>query len=149
MFQDTMPYNHCWGCGPTNSQGLQLKSYWEGEEAVSAFQPQPYHMAGPAHFLNGGIIATIIDCHRINTAMAHAYYEQGREIGSSPIIWFATASLVECKVYLKQSPAGWSWAAWAGAFGAGILIRLSIQPPAMAASANAARAWTRGQRRNK
>lgn len=92
-FQDKMLYNHCWGCGPANGQGLQIKSYWQGEEAVSTFHPLPQHMAGPEHILNGGIIATIIDCHCVCTAIADAYRRQGREIGTTPIIWYATASM--------------------------------------------------------
>ena len=101
-FQDRMVYNHCWGCGPTNGQGLQIKSYWQGEEAVSIYQPKSHQKAGPEHLLNGGIIATIIDCHCVCTAIAYAYRQQDREIGTLPIIWYATASL---KVdYLQPTP---------------------------------------------
>ncbi len=101
-FQDKMVYNHCWGCGPTNGQGLQIKSYWQGEEAVSFYYPKSQQKAGPEHLLNGGIIATIIDCHCVCTAIADAYLRQDREIGTLPIIWYATASL---KVdYLQPTP---------------------------------------------
>jgi acyl-coenzyme A thioesterase PaaI-like protein len=101
-FQDRMVYNHCWGCGPTNDQGLQIKSYWQGEEAVSFYYPKSQQKAGPEHLLNGGIIATIIDCHCVCTAIADAYRRQDREIGTLPIIWYATASL---KVdYLQPTP---------------------------------------------
>jgi acyl-coenzyme A thioesterase PaaI-like protein len=91
--QDRMGYNFCWGCGPANSQGLQIKSYWQGEEAVCTFRPEPQHTAGPDHILNGGIIATIIDCHCGCTAIAEAYQRLDREIGTFPKIWYATASL--------------------------------------------------------
>ena len=102
VFQDEMPYNHCWGCGTNNVHGLQLKSHWEGQEAVSIFYPQSHQMAGPEHILNGGIIATIIDCHSINTAIADEYRLQKRPIGSAPIIWYVTASL---KIdYLRPTP---------------------------------------------
>ena len=50
-------------------------------------------MAGPTHVLNGGIIATLIDCHCICTAIAAAYRAEGREIGAGERIWFATGSL--------------------------------------------------------
>lgn len=93
FIQDEMPYNYCWGCGSNNEHGLQLKSYWEGNEAVSNYHPQPDQMAGPKDILNGGIISTIIDCHSINTAIAHEYQLLERPVGSSPIIWFVTASL--------------------------------------------------------
>jgi acyl-coenzyme A thioesterase PaaI-like protein len=93
IIQDEMQYNHCWGCGPNNELGLQIKSVWNGKEAVSIFRPQSHHMAGPKNILNGGIIATILDCHCINTAIAHEYQLLGRPIGSLPIIWYATASI--------------------------------------------------------
>ena len=102
VFQDEMPYNHCWGCGTDNVHGLQLKSHWEGQEAVSTYSPQSPQMAGPEHILNGGIIATIIDCHCINTAIAYEYQLHKRPIGSLPLIWYATVSM---KIdYLRPTP---------------------------------------------
>lgn len=100
--QDQIPHNHCWGCGPLNPDGLQIKSYAEGDETVCNFMPQPQHMAGPTSIVNGGIIATVIDCHSVCTAIAHAYGGEDRPIGSAPEIWCATASLnVE---YLRPAP---------------------------------------------
>ena len=59
----------CWGCGKNNKHGLQLKSYWEGEEAIAVWEPEEHHLAFPG-ILNGGIIATLIDCHGTGTANA-------------------------------------------------------------------------------
>ena len=28
-FQDLIPDNHCYGCGPHNAHGLRIKSYWD------------------------------------------------------------------------------------------------------------------------
>ncbi len=93
-FQDQIPNNHCFGCGPENSNGLQIKSYWLSEnEAICTFIPSPYHSAGPARYLNGGVISTIIDCHCICTAIAKGYHSSGREIGTGENIWFATGKL--------------------------------------------------------
>lgn len=92
-FQDQIPGNHCWGCGPLNEHGLHVKSYWEGEESVCRWQPLPWHMAGPEHVLNGGIIATIIDCHSVCTAIAGHYRAEGRPMTSEPLIWCVTAAL--------------------------------------------------------
>ena len=50
-------------------------------------------MAGPRHVLNGGIIATILDCHSVCTCVADAYRHGGRAIGRGETIWFATGSL--------------------------------------------------------
>lgn len=101
-FQDQMVGNHCWGCGADNPNGLQLKSYWDGDAAVARFAPSDDHAAGPRHFLNGGIIATLLDCHGVCTAAADAYRREEREIGTVPEIWLATVSLtVE---YLRPTP---------------------------------------------
>lgn len=92
-FQDLIPDNGCFGCGPHNEHGLRIKSYWDGEESVCTFLPEPFHTAGPPQFLNGGITATIVDCHCVCTAIAHAYRTERRAIGSNPHIWCVTASL--------------------------------------------------------
>lgn len=92
-FQDQMPDNHCYGCGPLNALGLQIKSSWRGEESVCTFQPRPEHSAGPLHVMSDGITATLIDCHSVCTATAYAYRSEGREIGSPPVIWCVTGSM--------------------------------------------------------
>jgi len=101
-FQDQIPGNHCWGCGPLNPSGLHLKSCWEGEESVCLLQPRPEFMAGPTDVLYGGFIAAAFDCHSICTAIADAYRVAGREIGTEPLLWCVTASLrVD---YLRPTP---------------------------------------------
>lgn len=100
-FQDALQGNHCYGCGTINPQGLGIKSYWQdAQHAVCAFSPQPHHCAAPTHFLNGGIIATIIDCHCICTAIAHAFKQQDRDIFDvaehsklDTVPWYATGTL--------------------------------------------------------
>jgi acyl-coenzyme A thioesterase PaaI-like protein len=85
--------NYCWGCGADNPAGLQLKSYWDGEIAIAEWTPSDEYAAGPRHFLNGGIIATLIDCHGVCTAIASAYQRETRDIGTNPEIWCATTSM--------------------------------------------------------
>ncbi len=102
-FQDQMPYNHCYGCGPENDLGLQIKSYWSAEdESVCVYTPQAHQCAGPQQYVNGGVIATVIDCHSICTAMAKVYAMAGREIGEGKQIWFATGRLELS--YFKPTP---------------------------------------------
>lgn len=105
-FQDAFSHIHCFGCGVDNPAGLQIKSYWLDPGVVSEcrFQPAPYHCAGPAHFVNGGILATLADCHAICTAMAAAYLSENRPLGSEPLIQCATARLD--MQYLKPVPIG-------------------------------------------
>jgi acyl-coenzyme A thioesterase PaaI-like protein len=100
--QDSIPHNHCWGCGTLNPRGLHIESHPEGDGAVCRFQPSPDHMAGPTHVVNGGIIAAVVDCHSICTAIAASYRDAGRELGSEPLLWSVTASLrIE---YLAPTP---------------------------------------------
>jgi acyl-coenzyme A thioesterase PaaI-like protein len=93
-FQDYYPddVSHCYGCGRMNSHGLQIKSYWLGDESVCRFQPKPYHTAIPG-YVYGGLVASLIDCHATGTAAAAKYREEGRDMGSEPPIRFVTASL--------------------------------------------------------
>jgi acyl-coenzyme A thioesterase PaaI-like protein len=91
--QDLVPHNNCWGCGPRNKGGLQIKSYVQGNETICNWQPGPPYFAGPEHVLNGGIIATLLDCHGVCTAIADCYRREGREIGTPPDIWCVTAAL--------------------------------------------------------
>ncbi len=93
-FQDQIGGNHCFGCGPQNEYGLQIKSKWQTEaNAICEFIPSPHHSAGPVQYLNGGIIATIIDCHCICTAVAGAYRQEGRAVGKGEKIWYVTGGM--------------------------------------------------------
>ncbi|MDP6452043.1 MAG: PaaI family thioesterase [SAR202 cluster bacterium] len=92
-FQAQMVVNHCWGCGEDNEHGLKIRSYWSGDESVCTWQPEDYHSAAASHVLNGGLIATLIDCHCLCTAIAAGYRAEEREIGTGTPIWFATGSL--------------------------------------------------------
>lgn len=103
-FQDLIPDNGCFGCGPHNEDGLRLKSTWHGDEAISTFRGAPHHSAGPPDVLNGGILATIIDCHGVCTAIADAYRREGRDVGVAPLLWYATGRL-EID-YLRPAPLG-------------------------------------------
>ncbi len=64
--------NPCFGCGPDNPQGLQLKSYprEDGGGLEATWQGGDAH-AGYPGVLAGGIQATLLDCHAIWTAAAH------------------------------------------------------------------------------
>jgi acyl-coenzyme A thioesterase PaaI-like protein len=104
-FQDYYPddLSHCYGCGRLNEFGHQIKSYWDGEETVCTFLPQPYHTAIPG-YVYGGLIASLIDCHSTGTAAAAAYRAQGRPMDTQPALRFVTASLhVD---FLRPTPIG-------------------------------------------
>ncbi len=77
--QDTYaPHNACFGCGPANSKGLQIKSFPEGDEVLAEFTPEKCHEAFPG-VLNGGIIGTLLDCHCNWTAAWHLMRRHGSD----------------------------------------------------------------------
>lgn len=94
VFQDYYPdhLSHCYGCGRLNEFGLQIKSYWDGEETLCIFHPKPYHTAIPG-YVYGGLIASIMDCHSTGTAAAAAYLAEGRGMDTDPPLRFLTRSL--------------------------------------------------------
>jgi acyl-coenzyme A thioesterase PaaI-like protein len=101
-FQDQGSVSHCHGCGADNQRGLQIKSFWDGDDAVATWKAQAHHCGGNKDIVNGGIIATLIDCHSLNLAIAHAYRAERRTIGSAPLIGYVTGNLNVS--YLKPTP---------------------------------------------
>jgi acyl-coenzyme A thioesterase PaaI-like protein len=104
-FQDYYPDHtaHCYGCGRLNEAGHQIKSYWDGEESVARFTPDPKHVAIPG-YVYGGLLASLLDCHGTGTASAAAYRTEGREMDTEPSRRFLTGSLH--LDYIKPTPLG-------------------------------------------
>jgi len=59
----------CFGCGHANPHGFHLRSYRDGDITVAEFSPRPEHDNGFG-FVNGGIIATVLDCHGAAVVMS-------------------------------------------------------------------------------
>lgn len=91
-FQDHLPGRKCFGCGADNPRGLKIRSCWADDLAICEWTPDVYH-EGWAGLTCGGIIATLVDCHSIATAMATAYRNEGRPLDSEPMYLFATGTL--------------------------------------------------------
>ena len=70
------PHNSCFGCGPSNPQGLRIRSRVEGELVVAEWTPAEHHQAFPG-VLNGGIIGALLDCHCNWTAAYHLMQAKG------------------------------------------------------------------------
>ncbi len=68
------PHNACFGCGPSNDQGLKIRSFVENDKYVASWTPQKHHEAFPG-VLNGGIIGALLDCH-LNWAATHHLMKQ-------------------------------------------------------------------------
>ena len=104
-FQDYYPEHlaHCYGCGRLNLHGHRIKTYWDGEESLTRFVPEPFHTAVPG-IVYGGLLASLIDCHSTGTAAAAMYRHEQREMDSEPAFRFVTGSLQVS--YLKPTPLG-------------------------------------------
>ncbi len=72
------PKNACFGCGPSNPDGLRLRGVVQGDEVVCTWQPQKRHEAFPG-VLNGGIVGTLLDCHLNWTAAWHLMQKAGAD----------------------------------------------------------------------
>ncbi len=70
------PNGICFGCGPANAQGLQIKSRVEGDEIVCDWTPSSHHEAFPG-VVNGGILGALLDCHSNWTAAHRLMTERG------------------------------------------------------------------------
>ena len=56
------PNSICFGCGPSNKDGLQIKSYRTNDGLEMEFECEEKHQAFPG-VINGGVIGSLIDCH--------------------------------------------------------------------------------------
>ena len=76
------PHNQCFGCGPSNPQGLQIKSHPTSDaadaEVVADWTPQQHHLAFEG-ILNGGIIGALLDCHSNWTAAWNLMRREGAD----------------------------------------------------------------------
>ena len=110
-FQDHYPENvsYCYGCGSNNHHGHQIKTFWEGDETVTRFKPEPFHTSVPG-YAYGGLIASLIDCHSTGTAAAAMYRSEGRDMDTLPAFRFVTGSLhVD---FLKPTKLWWKPRSW-------------------------------------
>jgi acyl-coenzyme A thioesterase PaaI-like protein len=91
----------CFGCGPANEKGLRLRSYPSDSGVVTArFMPWPEHDNGLG-FLNGGIIATVLDCHSA-AAVTHEAFSRGWPPLPGAALPYVTADLAVS--YLRPAP---------------------------------------------
>jgi len=81
--------------------GKQIKSYWDGDISVCKWDSQEKYN-GWKNVLHGGILASLIDCHTMCTAMAYAHKVEERDLGTEPSYKYATGTLTV--KYLKPTP---------------------------------------------
>ncbi len=99
------PDGICFGCGPKNVHGLQIKSYWDDDNVhvITTHMPDARYTGWPS-LVHGGLISCLIDCHSNWTVMANHYRSEGREVGTLPRIDCVTGTLGI--KYIKPTPMG-------------------------------------------
>jgi hypothetical protein len=99
------PDGVCFGCGSKNTNGLQIKSYWDadGVYVIATHSPDERYVGWPS-LVYGGLISCLIDCHSNWTVMANHYRRESREAGTLPRIDCVTGSLGV--KYIKPTPMG-------------------------------------------
>lgn len=111
MIHDHRPIQHtykpktavCYGCGLHNDKGLHIETYWDGEVGHCTFTPYAEHTGYPG-YVYGGLLASLIDCHSIGTAIAAMYDAAGLAPGTEPRIICVTGNLNVS--YKKPTPIG-------------------------------------------
>lgn len=105
-------YSDCFGCGPENTHGLKIKSFWRGGEGVCRWRAEPHHK-GIKGILHGGIIATLIDCHSFWTGLAALCQREGIPFGKGEPPKMVTGAMkvkylypipIDAEIELKAHP---------------------------------------------
>ena len=96
-------FSHCYGCGRLNKSGHQIKTFWDGDETVTTFTPEPHHTSLPG-FVYGGMVASLIDCHGTGSAALAYARENNIKLEGFNAPRFVTGSL--CVSYKKPTPMG-------------------------------------------
>lgn len=92
--EEYAPQNKCFGCGPANPKGLQIRSFVQGEKLVADFRPQPHHL-GFEGCLNGGICGALLDCHCNWTAAYFIMKRRGSNVLPSTVTAEYTVKLLK------------------------------------------------------
>jgi acyl-coenzyme A thioesterase PaaI-like protein len=99
--EQLFPELPCFGCGPSNEKGLRLRSFPADDGSVVAtFLPWPEHNSGLG-YLNGGIIATLLDCHSAAAVTYEAHRRGWTSIGDAALPYVTAGLDVR---YLRPSP---------------------------------------------
>lgn len=97
------PQGTCYGCGPANTEGLQLKSFLsdDNDQLVATFEPEDVFNSGAPNVMYGGLISSLIDCHSIWTAIVFAHIEEDRPLTNDLMMYVTSELSVD---YRKPTP---------------------------------------------
>lgn len=81
-------FQHCWGCGPQNEEGIHLKSFPSADqsECLCHFTPEKQYTGGVPANLYGGMIAMIFDCHGTASAAWFNHHNNGLTLDENTVI---------------------------------------------------------------
>jgi len=96
-------FAHCFGCGRLNKKGHQFKTFWEGDETITRYTPDPHHTSLPG-FIYGGLVASMIDCHGTGSAALAFARENNIKLEGFNAPRFVTGALNVS--YKKPTPMG-------------------------------------------
>jgi hypothetical protein len=101
------PNSVCFGCGPKNRRGLQLKSIPLGDSVFATWEPKREHVAF-GNYGSGGIISILLDCNG-NWAATYVLMK-ARALSSPP----GTVTSEYTVKFFKPSPIDkrWELTAW-------------------------------------
>lgn len=74
-----LPDNACFGCGPHNPDGFQLRSYPVDGGGLVAEIVIDERFQGPPGVVNGGLLSVPMDCHSTWTAMLAFTLDRGAD----------------------------------------------------------------------
>lgn len=111
--QELWPHNTCYGCGPSNPDGMHLKSYWSEDQryVLATYNCEAKYNGGFPGVMFGGTVASLIDCQSIWTAIAFAHKAENRQLESTSGIVYVTKQIavnyitgtpLEETIYLKS-----------------------------------------------
>lgn len=100
-------FQHCWGCGSKNEDGLHLKSFpsEDGSECVCRFTPEEKYTGGVPANLYGGLISMIFDCHGTASAAWFNHHNNGLTLDESTVITRYITGRLEVD-FLSPTPMG-------------------------------------------
>lgn len=100
-------FQHCWGCGPQNKEGLQVKSFpsEDGSTSILRYTPEQQYTGGVPANLYGGLIAMLFDCHGTASAAWFNHHQNGLTLQEDTVITRYITGRLEID-YLSPVPMG-------------------------------------------
>lgn len=102
--------NRCFGCGPANSNGLQLEFFLAEDHSVVCLPTIPHAFDGHAGILHGGIVATLLDETMSKSVRARGFTAMTRhmEVDYLRPVPSATPLRIEARVTRSEGRKHWS-----------------------------------------